>query len=733
MTFRDNSSRRASDPGILEIFLRSVSLYPENVAVKSHARSLTYAEIDRTSGLIGDFLFRMLDDTPLPIALLLDDGALIISGLLGVLRSGHFYSILSSKNPPARNREILKDLHTPLLISSPSLLESAREVAPQGCRVVSFDETQQAGESSFYRQVAEDSYAAVYYTSGSTGEPKGVLRSHRLLIKRGLLEVENQHIQPDNRFLLCYSLGSTATLSTVFGALFGGASLQIYEADKAGTASMKDIIWREKITHLRIPVELLRYFLDSLPGDSFFPAVRFIISAGDVLYFKDLERLRPHIPADSWFITQLSMTEFGLLATNRIRFDQSFPDGVVPVGLPSRGKEIIILGENENQLEIGETGEVCLRTDVKFSGYWNRPDLTSAKIISDPADPSHVIYRTGDLGRIRPDGQLELAGRMDHGVKIRGFSVDTFAVESVLMSVDGVRRGVVTAPINPAGEKRLAAYVMPAAGVKLTAQSLRQALSVKLPDYMLPSHYVILSELPLTPTGKVDRKALPAPRWNQPERAVPYVAPRDEFEQKLVKAWRAVLRVDAIGIEDDFFELGGDSLMAASLMVSIEDVFSRRLPVSMMLKSSTIRQQAELLRSNVSNVYEPLLISIRTAGSKQPLICLGGKGGTPIRFNRLLEHIGQDQPVYYFRSRGLDQDERTEDFVEDIAVDFIDELKRVQPHGPYYFLGESSGGIVAYEVLSNCSCRVRRLHFLACWIRICPGIAAPTRSAGCCC
>lgn len=689
------------NPGdnVPKLFLRSVSAHPQKIAVKAQTCSYTYAELDQASSLIADFTYRLLGDKPRPVVLFLENGAQTIAALLGVLRAGHFYSILSPKNPPARSREILNDLQAPLLITSPSLIQIAREAAPQGCRVITFDDALKGDNPAFYREVSGDAHAAVYYTSGSTGEPKGILRSHSLVVGRGLIEVQKQDIRPDYQFLLCYALSSTATLSTIFGALFSGASLHIYDVENTGIAALKDIILQEKITYLRIPVELLRYFLDSLPADSFFSSIRHIGSAGDVIYFSDLERLRPRVRKDAWFITQLGMSEFGTITMNRLRLDQAFGEGIVPLGRPLPGKEIIILDEDGKPLDTGGTGEICVRSDIIFSGYWNRPELTNAIIISDPAgDSSRVIYRTGDLGRIRPDGQLELAGRKDQRVKIRGFSVDMAAVESVLMSNQNIRRGVVTMQQNPAGEKRLVAYVVPVNNRKVSVQQLRQTLAAKLPDYMLPPRFVILSALPLTRSGKVDRKALPPPRWGRSERTVSFAAPRDEIERKLVEVWRAVLRVDPIGVDDNFADLGGDSLMAASLMVSIEKTFSRKMPVAMMLKASTVRQQAGFLRSEKIDADELLLIPIRTGGSKQPIFCLGGKGGTPIRFNRLFAYLAKDQPVYYFRSRGLNPGENTENFVEDIAADFINELKTVQPHGPYYFLGESSGGLVAYEM-----------------------------------
>jgi len=413
------------NPGdnVPQLFFRSVSAHPQKIAVKAQTCSYTYAELDRASSLIADFTYRLLGDKPRPVALFLENGAQTIAALLGVLRTGHFYSILSPKNPPARSREILNDLQTPLLITSPSLIQIAREAAAQGCRVIAFDDALKGDNPAFYREVSGDAHAAVYYTSGSTGEPKGILRSHSLVVRRGLIEVQKQDIRPDYQFLLCYALSSTATLSTIFGALFSGASLHIYDAENTGIAALKDIILQEKITYLRIPVELLRYFLDSLPADSFFSSIRHIGSAGDVIYFSDLERLRPRVRKDAWFITQLGMSEFGTITMNRLRLDQAFGEGIVPLGRPLPGKEIIILDEPtrgldqltknallELLLEWNQNGKTILLVthEVEFAAaFASRILILEDGQIVSQGDPRKIMRThpryTPQIARLYPD------------------------------------------------------------------------------------------------------------------------------------------------------------------------------------------------------------------------------------------------------------------------------------------------------------------------------------------
>ncbi|HEY5984613.1 MAG TPA: non-ribosomal peptide synthetase [Anaerolineales bacterium] len=683
--------------GIYTRLAKVVAAHPEAVAVEAPTRRLTYAELDELSGGIASRLHNLVGEDSRPIALWLADPADLVAAIFGAIRGARPFSIISRRNPPERRRAMIDDLKPAAVLASDSLMQDARAAGVEADRLVSIEALRYGGKG-IYIPVEPQALAAIYYTSGSTGEPKGVMRSHALIEERGLLETVRNRIQPGDRVVMCYSLSAAASLSSLSGTLFGGGTLHVYEAESQGVSALTNIVSAPGTTILRIPVELLRGWLATLHRDAFFGSLRVVSSAGDIVFKADLEALRPHVRPEMTFSTHYAMSEFGLLTRNDFHIAQLPTDDIVPVGLPRPDRQLLIVNELGKEAATGEVGEICIRAYEHKAGYWNRPELNSAMLMPDPLDAARSIYRTGDLGRLKPDGELVLAGRKDQRVKIRGFTVDMSSVEAVLMRSEGVQRAVVVARQHPAGERRLVAYVVPADGHTLEPGRLRHALSGHLPDYMLPSLFVTVPAMPLTRTGKVDKQALPQPPWDQPQRTATFVEPRDEIESRLVQIWQRHLRTEQIGIDDEFFDLGGDSLMAVSLMATVEQEFSRPLLVTTMIKAPTIRQQADILRNAALEDADPVMIPVRTTGKREPVFCLGGKGGTPIRFRALLSKIDPDRPVYYFRSRGLRQGERTIDHVEEIAAQYLAEVKRIQPHGPYFFLGESGGGIVAYEM-----------------------------------
>lgn len=710
----DSGKGRPGDAyrGVYERLAEAAAAHPEDIAVETHGGRLTYAELDRLSGAIGTHLHNLLGEDRRPIALWLDTGTDLVAALLGALRAGRVYSVVSRRNPPARRRAMVEDLAPAAVVVSDHLMEEARAAGVEAERLISIEALRHGGGAHLRVQSDPHALAGIYYTSGSSGEPKGVMRTRAIIESRGVREQARYGLHPGDRLVTCYSLSAAASLSSMFGTLFGGGTLHIYEAEIAGITPLTELLADPATTVLRIPVELLRSWIDSLPDEAFFPSLRALGSAGDILYRSDLVALGPHVRPDLMIATQYAMSEFGLLASIDFPLSELPPDDVVPVGRPLPGRELVVVGEDGQILASDQVGEICVRADELHPGYWNRPDLNAGLVTPDPTDASRILHRTGDLGKLKPNGQLILSGRKDQRVKIRGFTVDMSAVEAVLMQTEGVRRGVVVARQHPAGERRLVAYIVPSNGETISAHSLRNALAEHLPDYMLPSLFVSLQELPLTRTGKIDRSALPPPRWEQAEKSSPHVEPRDEIERRLAGLWRQHLRAEFVGIDDEFFELGGDSLLAASLMASVEKQFNRPLLVTTMLRAPTIRKQAEILRSAAAQEDDPLLIPVRTAGSREPLFCLAGKGGAPIRFRALLEQVDERHPVYYFRSPGLRQGERTIEIVEEIARKYLTELRRVQPHGPYFLLGESGGGLVAYEMAQQLTGAGEKVGFL---------------------
>lgn len=680
---------------LFEIFDKVVASHSLNVAVKSGSRTYTYRDLDEYSSRVGHQLFNQLGPGPRPIAVLMENPADVIAALIGVLRSGNFYSILSTRNPAARLKVILEDLQASVLLVDAALESLARDAAPATCTLVRFDRIPEYPGDRFRCPVSDDSLAGVYYTSGSTGEPKGVMRQRSVVVDRALLEIKSLEVSDRDKVLLTHLLSASASLSTVFTTLLSGAALLVYEPDKLGIAPLKEFAVHEKVTIFRLTVELLRFFLESLPADAYFGDVRIFLSAGDVLYRRDLEKIWKYLPPGALFVHQLAASESSILARTILRSDTRLDGEIVPVGFPFEGQDIFLLDENRKPVPAGNVGEICLRSEWKFPGYWRRPDLTDEKLVPDPLDPARKILFSGDLGRFRADGQLEFIGRKDARVKIRGFSVDMSAVESVLMSFKEVRRAVVLPHEETDGRKRLVAYVSPVPGFELDAKLLRARTAGQLPDYMIPAAFVILQDFPLTATGKIDRRALPSPSWEESQQAEMYVPPSTELEKKLVLIWQKTLGLKRIGVHDNFFDLGGDSLIASALFVEIERQFGLRLPLSFVVENNTVRRMAgELQNPRRARGLVPL----HPEGTKPPLFLVPGAYGDALFWRSLLPYLPPDRPVFGVQALQRDGDHLYRYSVEQVAQRFLEDIRVVQPAGPYRLLGYSFGGLIAFEM-----------------------------------
>jgi thioesterase domain-containing protein/acyl carrier protein len=372
----------------------------------------------------------------------------------------------------------------------------------------------------------------------------------------------------------------------------------------------------------------------------------------------------------------------------------------VSIGRPIGNTDIFILDKLLQPVPIGVVGELYIGGDGLARGYLKRPELTAEKFIAHPLnpDPKARLYRTGDLVRYLPDGNIEFLGRIDHQVKIRGFRIELGEIETVLRQHSGINETVVLAREDTPGDKCVVAYFVPTRGAAPTTAELRSFLREKLPEYMLPSIFVTLKSMPLTPNGKVDRRAFPAP--DQAELALTgmFAAPKDIIETRLVQIWDAVLGVRPIGVRDNYFELGGHSLLAVKLMHRIEQAFETILPIATLLQAPTIEQLAGILRQKESSLLWSCLVPIQTGGSKPPFFCVHGINGTVVRFRDLARRLGSDQPFYGLQARGLDAEHPGDTRTEDMATRYIKAMRSVQPEGPYFIGGYSFGGAIALEM-----------------------------------
>ncbi|HEU4558931.1 MAG TPA: alpha/beta fold hydrolase, partial [Longimicrobium sp.] len=401
------------------------------------------------------------------------------------------------------------------------------------------------------------------------------------------------------------------------------------------------------------------------------------------------------------------------------------PGATVPIGRPVDNVRAHVLDQSGIPVPPGIPDELCLGGVQLARGYLGRPGLTAERFVPDPfaTAPGARLYRTGDRVWWLADGALEFLGRMDQQVKVRGIRVEPGEVEAALTSHPGVADGVVHARADAGGDMQLVAYLVPAEGAALHASDLRAHLRERLPESMVPSAFVSLNALPLTSSGKVDRGALPAPAAVRGER--PYVAPRDALELRLARLWEEVLGVGAAGVRDDFFDVGGHSLAALRLLAAVERFTGLRVPMATLLAAPTVESLARALRAHEALSAPGPLVLIQPSGAGRPLFFVHAAGGNVASYAGLARHLGTGQPFYALQSRGLEGEEPPPLRVEDMAADYLAQLRAVQGEGPYRLGGWSIGGLVAFEMARMLAAAGERVDLLALVDTRAPGDDAP--------
>jgi aspartate racemase len=428
------------------------------------------------------------------------------------------------------------------------------------------------------------------------------------------------------------------------------------------------------------------------------PKLRLVIVGGEKASASALAAWKKIAGERVRWINTYGPTETSVIATAYELREKEIPTSL-PIGRPIRNVQVHLLDARLQPVPVGIRGELHIGGLGVARGYLNRPELTAQKFIKDPfrQSPEARLYNTGDLARYLPNGDIEFLGRGDDQVKIRGFRVELGEIETALNQHPDIAESVVVAREDGHEGKKLLAYVVPVDD-SLTANKLRVFLKEKLPEYMVPSAFVILKSMPLTPNGKVDRRALPSPRLEDLIPDESNVAPKDGLESQLVKVWEGVLGKQPIGVRQNFFDLGGHSLLAVRLMHRIEQMFGKRLPIATLLQAPTVEELANMLRKEGWSPSWSSLVPIQPNGTKTPIFCIHGAGGTVIIYRELAQLLAPDQPVHGLQAQGLDGKQACFTRVEDMAAHYLEEIRTIQPRGPYFIGGLSFGGTVAYEM-----------------------------------
>jgi amino acid adenylation domain-containing protein len=700
------------EQSIARCFEAQADAHAQRLAVCGSTAQLTYGELNVLANRQAHALLERNTTWEQPVALLLDQGTPFISALLGVLKAGGFCVPLDPSNPPARNVRMLQDAGARRLITNQRNLPLAREIIQENCELIDVDAlSPQALSLNPDLPVAPTALACVLYTSGATGQPNGVMHDHRTLLHNVMRHSDGFGITSNDRQTLLYTCSAYGGLRDILNALLNGASLHTFPLKQNGVEGLAEWLCDSRITIYCSVATVFRQLVETLTGREEFPDLRFIKLGGEASHRSDVDRYRNHFPATCRLHCGLSTTETGVARQFFIDHDTSLSDGAVPLGFPVEDVEVQLLDAHSVPVARGEIGEIVIRSRYISRGYLRRPDLNATVLAADTQHPEIRIYRTGDLGVLRSDDCLEHRGRKDAQVKIRGNRIELPAIETALRRLSAVAHAAVIARRDAREETYLVAYVV-ARGAAPEVGALRAALAARLPDYMIPSAFVWLDHLPQTPDGKIDHQALPAPDASRPDLARVYRAPQTALESSLAALWSDLLGISRVGVEDDFFDLGGNSIIAVRLMAQIRAQHGRSLPISLLFEARTVQQLATVIaRGHDQSAWSPL-VPIRPSGRRAPLFCIHPGGGNVLGYQEFIGHLDADQPAYGLQAYGVVEGQEPHVSVAEMARLYVRAIREVQPHGAYYLGGESFGGLVAYEMACQLSRAGEQVAFL---------------------
>jgi amino acid adenylation domain-containing protein len=689
-------------------FERQVADLPDKLAIVTDEISLTYRALDLKASRIAAVLASLPPQRGQPIALFMKDEAARIAAMLGALKAGRIIIPLAPDSPEKWLAQVIEDSGTAQIVVDRSTRSIAELVNTQHCAVIEVEQLARSLEPFVAsRTAAPDDTACIVYTSGSTGRPKGVANSHRRLIRRAEVRYPLYGLGRSDRYANLRSSSLSAGINNTLLPLLSGGCLYPFELHRHGIQKLTPWLIAQEITFISFSCSLFRTWLASLPANLRFPALRFVEASAERLYAGDVIRMSRHLEGD-WRIGHVySSTESGAIAAQVFTASRLPDAGIVAVGRPVDGVEVCIKDETGTLVAAGDVGEIVVRSRFLAQGYWNNPDLTAKVFQTDPLDSAIRIYRTGDLGRWRSDGTLELMGRKGRRVRLRGYNVEPFQVECELTREAGVTDAVVLLHEGAAGEEPcLMGYVV--APPNASPSAMREALAERLPSYMVPSHIVVLDSFPIATSGKIDRNALPPPYREEARRA--FRTPLDYCERELVAIWQEILKIPDIEIDDDFFELGGDSLQALTVLLEIELRLGRSLSPTTLLQAPTIARLAEIVRVPTGVETSQSLVPLRTCGTGLPLFLVSVL--FCLDYQYLLSDLKSDRPIFGLQPLPLDGKHRILHTIESIAADYVTEIRRVQPHGPYFLAGYSFGGRVSFEIAQQLVREGERVSFL---------------------
>jgi amino acid adenylation domain-containing protein len=731
-----------------QLFETQVTINPQAIALVYKNQKLTYLELNRRANQLGNYLRSLGIKVESLVGIYLERSLETIIAILGILKAGAAYVPLDPSYPQERLQYIINDAEVKIVVTESQLLERLPECELTVCLDRDCQALDRQGLDNLNLEIEQENLAYIIYTSGSTGQPKGVKISHQNVTR--LFAATNNWFNFSDRdvWTLFHSYAFDFSVWELWGALAYGGRLVVvpYSVSRDPEAFYRLLI-SEGVTILnQTPsafYQLIR--VDEMLSGSAQLNLRLVIFGGEALNFNNLKPwFDKHGDRFPQLVNMYGITETTVHVTYRPLTIADVEGTASAIGIPIPDLKIYLLDRHLQPVPIGIPGEMYVGGEGLAKGYLNRPQLTSERFITNPfMKNGSKLYKTGDLARYLNNGELEYLGRIDNQVKIRGFRIELGEIEATLSQHSEVREVLVLVREDIPQDRRLVAYIVPHTSLS-NGESLRLFLEDKLPDYTIPSAFVFLEQFPLTTNGKIDRRALPSPNSNRETVAGEFIAPRNDLERQLVEIWEKVLGVQPIGIRDNFFNLGGHSLLTVRLVGEIEQTLKRKLPIATLFQLTTVERIANLLQEEsvvavtqeekvplVSNPNildlpwedyralltthahwqsprlgsKSLILATQTGDPQQklPIWAVGGMGD-------LHRYLPLEQPVYSLPVHTHIQNPSI--YVRAIAACYVREILDLQPNGPYILFGYCFGGTVALEIAQQLQEQKREVGLL---------------------
>lgn len=695
---------------IHQLFEEQVLKTPAIIAIRDDRKAITYTELNEKSNKLARYLHDSGAVEGSLVSICMERSTDILVALLAVLKAGCTYIPLDPIYPKDRLALILEDGNPALMITEKKLLESLPQSETKNIFIEEYEAYKDyPGENANF-SVTPDTVAYLIYTSGSTGKPKGVQIEHFSIVNFLASMAKQPGIKSDDVMLAVTTISFDIAGLEMYLPILCGASIFVASQE----TSMNPDLLIQKIEESQATIlQATPVTFRMLNSAEWSGSKRLKILCGGEAMPKELAYDLIHKCGELW--NMYGPTETTVWSTvEKVEVDENDKIGYINLGKPIDNTFIYVLNTEFQPVPIGYPGELFIGGDGLAKGYFNLPAMTQEKFLPDPfCDlPGARMYRTGDLVQQTENGKLEFLNRVDSQVKIRGFRIELGEIESAISQFGTIKNNVVIVREDYPGDKKLVAYIIKAEAGEIDIAELRQFLKTKIPDYMVPSAFVLIDQFPLTPNGKIDRKMLPSPVDTAPQQTKAYIEPKTETEKKLASIWSDVLKIKQIGTDEDFFEIGGHSMIAVTLMVKIEKELGVRLPLAILFDNSTIQDMARLIDQKSERVSWGSLVPIRSKGTKKPLYLVHGAGLNLLLYTTIVAGLDPDQPVFGLQAKGLDGEDEPLYTIEGIAAYYNSEILKVDQSGSYALAGFSMGGQLAYEMARQLLIAGKKVTFL---------------------